>query len=68
MDRLILIGEGSLRHAIQELVEHYHRERNHEGMSNGLLFPVAAAARGDGPIACRARLGGLLKYYDRPAA
>jgi hypothetical protein len=68
LDRLILIGEGSLRHAIQEFVEHYHRERNHQGVSNRLLFPVDPAARGEGPIACRARLGGLLKYYDRPAA
>jgi len=33
-----------------------------------LLFPVERTARGDGPIACRARLGGLLNYYHRPAA
>lgn len=29
LDRLILVGEGSLRAAIHEFVEHYHRERKH---------------------------------------
>jgi hypothetical protein len=53
---------------IHEFVQHYHHERNHQGMSNRLLFPVERKASGDGTIACRARLGGLLKYYDRPAA
>jgi putative transposase len=68
LDQLILVGERSLRTAVHEFVQHYHHERNHQGMSNRLLFPVERAARGDGPITCRARLGGLLKYYDRPAA
>jgi hypothetical protein len=36
-------------------------------MGNLLLFPVAEARSGS-PIACRPRLGGLLKYYHRPAA
>jgi len=67
-DQLILVGERSLRTAVHEFIQHYHHERNHQGMSNRLLFPVGRTARGDGPIACRARLGGLLKYYGRPAA
>ena len=29
LERMILFGEGSLRKAIHEFVEHYHRERNH---------------------------------------
>jgi hypothetical protein len=37
-------------------------------MGNRLLFPVETTARRDGPIACHARLCGLLKYYHRPAA
>jgi transposase InsO family protein len=68
LDRVILVGERSLRGAIHEFVEHYHHERNHQGMSNRLLFPAARTTRGDGPIACRSRLGGPLKYYHRPAA
>ena len=64
---MILFGERSLRHAIGEFVAHYHHERNHQGMGNLLLFPATTTAQGDGPIACRPRLGGLLKYYHRPA-
>jgi transposase InsO family protein len=67
LDRVILMGEGSLRRAIREFVAHYHGERNHQGLQNQLITrPVAH--RLDGPIACRDRLGGLLKYYHRPAA
>ena len=68
LGRLILVSERSLRQAIREFVEHYHHERNHQGLGNQLLFPVTATARKDRPIACRPRLGGLLTYYHRPAA
>ena len=68
LDRLILVSERALREAIREFVEHYHHERNHQGLSNQLLFPMAPTARRDLPIACRPRLGGLLKYYHRTAA
>ena len=68
LDQLILVGERSLRTAVHEFVQHYHHERNHQGMRNKLLFPIEKIGPGDGPMACRERLGGLLKYYDRPAA
>jgi putative transposase len=68
LDRLILVGEGSLRRAIHEFTEHYHHERNHQGMRNLLLFPPTTIARGDQPTVCRQRLGGVLKYYHLPAA
>jgi transposase InsO family protein len=68
LERLILVGEGSLRRAVREFVAHYHHERNHQGMRNQLLFPVSAEMQGHAPIACRPRLGGLLNYYHRPAA
>ena len=68
LDRLILISEDSLRHVIREIMTHCHHERNHQGMGNVLLFPAPTEARSDVPITCRARLGGLLKYYHRPAA
>ena len=67
LDRLILIGEASLRRAIREFVAHYHGERNHQGLQNQLIVRPGADRR-DGTIACRERLGGLLKYYHRPAA
>ena len=31
LDRLILVGEPSLRQAVREFVVHYHHERNHQG-------------------------------------
>src|SRR5438128_1599209 len=69
LSRLMLFGEASLRHALHEYVEHYHHERNHQGKGNALLLPSFSPVGGaDGPMQCRERLGGLLKYYERKAA
>ena len=69
LSHLILCGEGSLRHALQEYVAHYHHERNHQGKGNVLLFPSTNQdPERAGPMLCRERLGGLLKYYERAAA
>jgi putative transposase len=69
LSRLILWGEASLRHALTQYDAHYHHERPHQGMENVVLIPVPGhrTAR-QGPIRCRERLGGLLKYYDCDAA
>jgi putative transposase len=68
LDRLILVGEGSLRVSIREFMPHYHHERPHQGMGNLLLFPTTPTVQSTRPIVCRSRLGGLLNYYHRPAA
>jgi len=69
LSHLILFGEGSLRHALQEYVAHYHYERNHQGKGNVLLFPSTNQdSERAGLMQCRERLGGLLKYYEREAA
>ena len=69
LSRLILFGEASLRHALRQYVEHFHHERNHQGKGNVLLFPaVSQVPAREGPIQCRERLGGLLKYYAHEAA
>jgi transposase InsO family protein len=69
LSRLILLGEASLQHALHEYVEHYHHERNHQGKGNVLLFPSSSRKHPRaGPMRCRERLGGLLKYYEREAA
>lgn len=39
LSRLILFGEGSLRRALTDFLEHYHSERNHQGNGHMLLFP-----------------------------
>jgi hypothetical protein len=39
VSRLIVFGEASLRRALNEYLEHFHTERNHQGKANTLLFP-----------------------------
>jgi hypothetical protein len=68
LSRVVLFGEHSLRRALNEYVAHYHAERNHQGKSNVLLFPQALGIRHEGPVRCRERLGGLLRYYHQEAA
>src|ERR1017187_1459110 len=38
LSKLILLGESSLRRALDEFVAHYHAERNHQEKDNKLLF------------------------------
>ena len=69
LSRMILFGEASLCRALNEYLAHYHHERNHQGKGNVLLFPVASQdPERKGPLQCRERLGGLLKYYTHEAA
>jgi hypothetical protein len=73
LDKLVPLGERHLRVAISEFVEHYHLERNHQGLDNRLITAATAPANENAdpaaPIARRARLGDLLSYYYyRPAA
>ena len=53
---------------LTEYLEHYHRERNHQGLDNQLITPQAANENGTGPVQCRERLGGTLRFYHREAA
>jgi hypothetical protein len=61
---MIPLGERHFRRAVGEFVAHYHRERNHQGLQNRL---IDGAARQEGRIRRRPRLGGLLNYYERAA-
>ena len=66
LDRLIPLGERHFRRAIGEFVAHYHSERNHQGLGNGLIEGQPALGC-VGRIRRRQRLGGLLNYYARAA-
>ena len=68
LDRMIFVGQAALRRAVREYVEHYHRERNHQGLENRLLYAPRLVAADSGPIGCHARLGGTLNFYYRKAA
>ena len=67
LSRVVPLGEGHLRVLVHEFVEHYHRERNHQGLQNQLLRRPPPMVR-TGSIARRTRLGGMLSYYHREAA
>ncbi len=65
MRRMIFFGEGSLRRAVSEYVDHYHVERAHQGIGNERIERVGGVR--EGGIVCDERLGGLLKCYRRAA-
>jgi transposase InsO family protein len=67
VNRMIFVGERSLRRAITEFVTHYHHERHHQGLGNVLIFPAGGQPRRYDRVVCRERLGGPVKYYHRPA-
>jgi putative transposase len=66
LERIIPLGERHFRRAIAEFVEHYHGERNHQGLGNTLIAgtPATDAA---GRVHRHQRLNGLLNYYERAA-
>jgi len=70
LSKLMLVGEQSLRRAVEEFLKHYHEERNHQGKANALLQPKAEDQVGarEGRVCRRERLGGMLKFYHRAAA
>jgi transposase InsO family protein len=65
LERMIFFGARQLQRAVHEYVEHYNRERNHQGLGNRLLQSCRLPR--SGPIQCRERLGGMLRYYHRAA-
>jgi putative transposase len=66
--KIIPVGERHLRKVVNEYTEHYHLERNHQGLANGLIENPSDETDTDGGVECRERLGGVLKYYHRRAA
>ena len=67
LDRMIFVGQASLRRAVAEYMDHYHTERNHQGLENRLIIPAATQANA-GAVCRNARLGGTLNFYYREAA
>src|SRR6516165_5560807 len=67
LDQMILFGEDSLRNSIRQFLDHYHLERNHQGLGDRLITPLKETGNTGGQNEWRERLGGLLNYYDRAA-
>jgi transposase InsO family protein len=68
LDRMIFLGEDSLRYAMHHYLTHYHQERNHQGLDNQLIAPESVVGGHMGAVRRRERLGGVLSYYYREAA
>jgi transposase InsO family protein len=66
--KIIPLSEHHLREAVKEYTEHYHLERNHQGLDNELIDGLIDKRNMDGAVECRERLGGVLNYYYRRAA
>ena len=63
--QVIPLGERHLRRCVSEYVEHYHHERNHQGLGNDLskhrrrtASATARSSAGSGSAACFATTGG----------
>jgi transposase InsO family protein len=68
LNKIIPLGENHLRLAIKEYMEHYHTERNHQGLGSHIIHADDNVGRNKGNIKTRSRLGGFLNYYYRDAA
>ena len=66
LNRVIPFGEHHLRRTLAAFIEHYHRERNHQGLGNELIDRTPPPQRAGG-IRRRQRLSGFLNYYYRAA-
>ena len=67
LNRIVPIGERHLQAAIDAYVDHYNRERPHQGLGNELLAPSSESATDDGAVVCDDRLSGLIRSYRRAA-
>jgi putative transposase len=68
LDRMIFVGQASLHRAVNQYMEHYLIERNHQGLNNRLIRRSRTVAANDGVVHRRPRLGGMLNCYYRVAA
>jgi putative transposase len=72
LNHFLVLGAAHLDYLVQEFVTHYHEDRPHQGLGNKLVRPGKPppddVIPGLQEIACRERLGGLLKSYERRAA
>jgi putative transposase len=66
LSKLVLPGENHLRAAVHEYRPLPPRAKR-PGPGRPLILPPANLNQ-PGPIVCRERLGGLLRFYDREAA
>jgi putative transposase len=68
LSQIIPLGEEHLRHAVKEYTDHYHLERNHQGLDSRLIEEGHGVVGTDSAVVRNGRLGGVLNYYERRVA
>ena len=68
LSQIIPLGEHHLRHVVKEYTQHYHVERNHQGIDNRLIEKPQGEVDMNSAVVRHERLGGVLNYYERRAA
>jgi hypothetical protein len=68
LNKMILFGERHVRYVCEQYVEHHNEDRPHSGIDHDTPVAPQEPLPRDGPVACRERLGGLLKSYYRKVA
>ncbi|MCC7170199.1 MAG: transposase, partial [Planctomycetes bacterium] len=65
LGKQIFFGRSSVERALKAYVEHYHTERNHQGIGNVIPLPRPEDRVGSvtGRVVRRTSLGGLLSFY-----
>jgi putative transposase len=67
--KIIPFGERHLRMAVTEYTQHYHLERNHQGLGKKFINgSIDRSAGVDRDVLCNESWGGIRKYYVRKAA
>ena len=67
LDKLLIFNETHLRRVLREYLTYYNGARPHQGLAQQSPVPRHLPTA-DGPVRCRAVLGGILHDYYRDAA
>ncbi len=68
LNRVVPLGGGHRGLLVREYVAHYHRERNYQGLYDGLLLRGPPPVSSGADFRRRERPGRLLSFYCREAA
>jgi transposase InsO family protein len=67
LDKLLILNQAHLRRVLREYQTYYNQARPHQGLAQESPLP-RLAPKAEGPVCCRAVLGGILHDYYRAAA
>ena len=50
LSRMIFFSEEQMRYTVKQYLEHYHHERNHQGLDNVIPFPSPGVGTNSGAV------------------